>query len=111
LQLQHFGIAEFIDRRRAHGCWNRGHLLKRNLKKSGACSGGAPRVGTPKLALDECFIHVTPSPVLTDFKRPHNWVLGLMKVLPCVVIRRWIAATDVTARQTKPQMQPRRTDS
>src|SRR6185369_17894003 len=68
-------------------------------------------VDTSKLALDECFIHVTPSPVLTDFKRPHNWVLGLMKVLPCVAIRRLIAATDVTARQTKPQMQPRRTDS
>jgi hypothetical protein len=88
LQLQHFGIAEFIDRRRAHGCWYRGHLLKPNKKKSGAVLRAAPGVDTPKLALDECFIHITPSPVFTDFKRLHNWVLGLMKVLPCVLIRR-----------------------
>ena len=67
---------------------NRGQSAKPELKKSGACLRGAPGVDTSKLALDECFIHVTPSPVLTDFKRPHNWVLGLVKVLPCVAIRR-----------------------
>jgi hypothetical protein len=61
---------------------------KAEFKKIRGVLRGAPGVDTPKLALDECFIHVTPSPVLTDFKRLHNWVLGLMKVLPCLVIRR-----------------------
>jgi hypothetical protein len=64
-------------------------IAKLEFKKvRGVAPGGAPDVDMPKLALDECLIHVTPSPVLTDFKRLHNWVLGLMKVRPCMVIRR-----------------------
>jgi hypothetical protein len=63
-------------------------ICSSGIKKNRGVLRGTPGVATPKLALDECFIHVTPSPVLTDFKRSHNWVLGLMKVLPGVAIRR-----------------------
>jgi hypothetical protein len=61
----------------------------------------------PKELGQEDFIHVTPAPIFTRFKRLYYGVFGLVEVLGSVLILRRIAATDVAANQTQAQMYPR----
>jgi hypothetical protein len=52
------------------------------------------------------FVHVTPAPFLSRLKGLHNGMLSLMKVLGGVFIFRRVTATDVTADETFPQVNP-----
>jgi hypothetical protein len=52
------------------------------------------------------FLHVAPAPFLSRFKGLHNGMLGLVKVLGGVFIFGRVTATDVTADETFPQVNP-----
>jgi hypothetical protein len=51
-----------------------------------------------------CFVHVTPTPIFPRLKRLDYRVPAAVKVLPCMPMRRGVAAADVTAGQAHPQM-------
>jgi hypothetical protein len=52
------------------------------------------------------FIDVTPHPILARLKRAYQRVLGGVEMLGCVLILGGITASDVSAGQTKAQMNP-----
>src|SRR5207237_30374 len=49
---------------------------------------------------------VAPRPVLAGFEAPHDGMLGFVKVLGGVSVGGVVAAADVTAFETEPQMHP-----
>jgi hypothetical protein len=51
-------------------------------------------------------IHIAPPPALPRLNRPHNRMLGLMKVFGRMLMRRRIATPHMSALQTHPQMHP-----
>ena len=56
--------------------------------------------------LEPELIDITPAPVLARLEAAHNGVLGFVKVLGGVTVGRIVAAADVTAFETEPQMHP-----
>ena len=48
----------------------------------------------------------TPAPILARLERTHHWMLGLVKVLRRVLVRRRIATSDVAATKAKAQVHP-----
>jgi hypothetical protein len=52
-------------------------------------------------------VAVTPDPALAGLDRTHQRMTGGKKMLARMPVGRRIATTDMSARQTKPQMQPR----
>jgi len=56
--------------------------------------------------LEPELIDITPAPVLARFEALHDGMLGPVKVLGGVTVGGVVAATDVTAFETKPQMHP-----
>jgi hypothetical protein len=55
------------------------------------------------------FVHVTPRPILPRLKRSNDRVPSGVKMFRGVAIRRRVAATDVSARQAKAEVDPGRT--
>jgi gamma-glutamyl:cysteine ligase YbdK (ATP-grasp superfamily) len=51
-------------------------------------------------------VDVTPSPVLSRLERLHDRVMDGAKVLGCVFVFRAVAASDVPAGETQPEMHP-----
>ncbi len=51
-------------------------------------------------------VDVTPDPGLTGLNRTYQGVFGTMKMLGGVLVFRRVAAADVAALQTQPQMNP-----
>src|SRR5438477_205400 len=56
--------------------------------------------------LQEHFVHVAPAPVLAGLERLHHRMLGLMKMPGRVLVLGRIAAADMAALETKPQVHP-----
>jgi hypothetical protein len=52
------------------------------------------------------FVHVAPLPALSGFKRPHDGMIGFLKVFCPVLVDRGVAASDVATAETKAQMHP-----
>jgi len=52
------------------------------------------------------FVHVAPAPVLARLERLHDGMLGLIKVFGGMLVLGRIAAADVAARETFPEMDP-----
>jgi hypothetical protein len=52
-------------------------------------------------------VYIAPAPGLPWFKRAHDGVLGPVKVLRGVAVRRRIATSHVTANETEAQVDPR----
>jgi hypothetical protein len=51
-------------------------------------------------------IQVAPAPLLARFERSDQWISAFSCVLGGVTIGRIVAATDVTAAQADPEVQP-----
>src|SRR5881396_2561542 len=56
--------------------------------------------------LESQLIDITPAPVLARLEAAHDRMLGLVKVLGGVTVGGIVAAADVTAFETEPQMHP-----
>jgi len=56
--------------------------------------------------LESQLIDITPAPVLARLETAHDRMLGLVKVLGGVTVGGIVAAADVTAFETEPQMHP-----
>jgi hypothetical protein len=52
------------------------------------------------------FVHIAPTPVLPWLKGLHDRMLGLMEVFGSVLVLGRVAATNVAADQTFPQVDP-----
>ena len=63
----------------------------------------------PDLA-QEHFVDVTPRPIFTRLKGSNDGMTGGVKMFRGMAVRRRIATTHMSARQTEPQMDPGRTD-
>ena len=55
---------------------------------------------------NEAFICITPRPVFARLERSHDRVLSLVKMFRRVLVTRRIAASDMPALETHPQMYP-----
>jgi hypothetical protein len=58
----------------------------------------------------QCFMYVTPTPILSWLERLDNRVIAVVEMLPRMPMGRGVAAADATAGQAYAQMQPRATD-
>ena len=56
---------------------------------------------------NKSFVQVTPAPAFTGFEASDDRMLSLVKMLSGVPVRRRVAATDVTTRETETQVLPR----
>src|SRR5690349_3880369 len=54
----------------------------------------------------EQLVDVAPSPVLAALEAANHWMVCLMVMLRRVRVRRVVAATDMAAGETEPQMDP-----
>jgi hypothetical protein len=52
------------------------------------------------------FVHITPAPVLSRLERLHDGMFGLMEVFGGVLILGRVAAADMTADETFPEVDP-----
>lgn len=65
--------------------------------------------GTSRGNLSEIEFHlvdIAPAPVFAGFQRAHDGVLGAVKMLGGVFVLRRVAASDVSALHTEPQVHP-----
>jgi hypothetical protein len=56
-------------------------------------------------------VDIAPAPILARFEGLDDWMSVLVEMLPCVPMRRGVAAADVTAGQAQAQMHPPRANS
>src|SRR6266478_1657281 len=59
-----------------------------------------------RASVEKHFVHVAPAPALARLKRLHDGVLRLMEMFGGVFVLGRVAATDMTATETFPQMDP-----
>ena len=60
----------------------------------------------PRRGLEHELVDKTESPVLTRLEAAHDRMLGLIEMLRGVPVDRVVAAADVPALQTEPQVHP-----
>jgi len=69
------------------------------INPTGVCRGDASGAGIMKRSSSQCFVDVTPTPVLTWLEGLDDRVTGRVEMAPGVAMRREIAAADMAARQ------------
>jgi hypothetical protein len=65
------------------------------------------RIFLPRDFTGRKLVNIAPDPVFTRFNGANQRVLGTMEMLGCMLVLRGITAANVSAFQTKPQVDPR----